>query len=90
MSQTSPLTPKELLCALFLLAQEVPRLTEADLIRATGADLWCVRSGLEQLRREGLVAEAGPRLTFLGLMTATQLVPEAAWTRDDATLRAAS
>lgn len=90
MSQISPLSPKELLCALFLLAQEVPRLTEADLIRATGADLWAIRAGLETLRREGLVAEAGPRLTFLGLMAATQLVPSAAWTRDDASIRAAS
>lgn len=90
MSQTSPLTPKELLCALFLLAQEVPRLTEADLIRATGADLWAVRAGLDRLRRDGMVAASGPRLTFLGLMAATQLVPSAAWTRDDATLRAAS
>jgi hypothetical protein len=81
-TRTHPVSPSELLCAIFVLSQRAGRvdaMSMRDLRISFGVAQERLDAPLELLRGRGLVQDGVPRLTFLGLATALQILPATTW-----------
>lgn len=83
MARPTPIRPQDALCAIFMLNREAGRVSERDLRVCFDVDAAALAGPLAVLRRQGLIADEGLQLTFLGLTAAVSLLPQALW--DDGT-----
>ena len=81
-----PIGPKDALCALFLLIRESGRPSLASFASHMGVPPLRLAQVIEGLRKQGLLADEGLSLTFLGLATAASLLPTSRITYDDGRL----
>jgi DNA-binding IclR family transcriptional regulator len=82
MTHQAQIGPKDALCALFLTIRESGRPNLADLAARLGCSKARIFELVSGLRAQGLVAEDGLGLTFVGLATAASLLPSSRIERD--------